>query len=242
MDKWISYNKSVWTWFDIFWPWFGLLVSILMVILLFGTHLFRQDLRISRWRDSVWLSWLVIPIYMLHEFEEYGIDFLGTRHAFPEGLCNALRLENYPQCPIPHTFYLFVNIPLVWVFAPVAASFCRKNQLVGLGLYSVVITNGIVHLLTFVLMGRYNPGVFTSFVIFLPSFFWVCKACFGDRGLPRSGISIIVMTGIILHAILISSLLLFVNHRISGNLLNFIQIINASQIIIIPWLGSRLIQ
>ena len=86
---------------------------------------------------------------MIHEFEEYGVDFLGDKHAFPNGLCQNLRLGNYPTCSISHEFYLYVNIPLVWFFAVLAATFSFKNLFVGLGLYSVIISNGIVHILTF---------------------------------------------------------------------------------------------
>ena len=86
---------------------------------------------------------------MIHEFEEYGVDFLGDKHAFPNGLCQNLRLGNYPTCSIPHEFYLYLNIPLVWFFAVLAATFSFKNLFVGLGLYGVIISNGIVHILTF---------------------------------------------------------------------------------------------
>jgi hypothetical protein len=235
-----SYDKTIWTWFDIAWPWIGLLAAMILLILLFASNLLRQNSQIKRWRDPIWLSWLAIPIYMLHEFEEYGIDFLGNRHAFPDGLCNNLGLGDYPQCPVPHEFYLYVNIPLVWVIALIAAMLSWRNSYLGLGLYSVIVSNGFVHIMTFLLMRKYNPGVFTSFVIFLPSFFWIFKCCFSKTGFPRRGITVLVITGILLHVILISSLLLFVNLQIGEKVLNFIQVFNASVIIVVPWIGDRL--
>src|SRR5262249_14346452 len=130
----------------------------------------------------------------------------GAKHAFPDGLCRNLALSAYPSCPIPHEFYLYVNIPLVWVFGILAAMLSRRNFFSGLGLYSVIISNGVVHILTFVLKREYNPGLFTAATVFLPSFFWMCNACFGPGKFSKNGIVVLIVTGIILHAILISSL------------------------------------
>jgi hypothetical protein len=236
-----TYDSATWTGFDIIWPWIGLAAAIIILILLFTTNIFRQSIQVSRWQDALWLSWLAIPIYMIHEFEEYGVDFLGNKHAFPNGLCQNLRLGIYPSCPIPHEFYLYVNIPLVWFFGVIAAMLSRKSPLVGLGLYSVIISNGIVHIAAFVYRQEYNPGLFSAIVIFLPSFFWICKVCFGEKRFSKKGIGVLVGTGIILHVILISSLLAFVNQKISSLTLDLIQVFNASTIIVLNWAGAKLL-
>jgi hypothetical protein len=230
-----------WTRFDLLWPWIGLGAAVVLLVILFATGVLRREPQRSRWRDVVWLSWLAVPIYMIHQFEEYGIDLLGVRHAFPDGLCNQLGLGDYPGCPIPHDFYLYVNIPLVWVAGVIAATLCRRNPFVGLGLYSVIISNGMVHIMTAIVQQRYNPGVFTAVILFLPSFFWLCKACFGKTGLARKGIGVLIATGVLLHIILISSVLLYVGKHISGAVLDGVQTVNASMIILIPWLGERLL-
>ena len=167
-----KYNGITWTWFDIIWPWIGLAAAIIILALLFATNILRLNTQVSIWRDSVWLSWLALPIYMIHEFEEYGVDFLGDKHAFPNGLCQNLRLGNYPTCSIPHEFYLYVNIPLVWFFAVLAATFSFKNLFVGLGLYGVIISNGIVHTLTFF----WNKNIIQAYLL-LSLFF--CHHFFG---------------------------------------------------------------
>lgn len=233
-----SFDKTTWTLFDVLWPWIGLGIAITLLILLVATDTFRHNFRVSRWHDAVWLSWLAIPVYMMHQFEEYGIDLLGQRHAFPDALCNKLSLGNYPACSMPHEFYLFVNISLVWFFAVLAAKSSTKNSFVGLGLYSIIITNGMVHIMAAIVKQEYNPGLFTAIVILLPSFFWLCKTCFGKDGLPKKGIPLLIGTGIIGHAVLISSILLFINQKISRPALDVTQIINASLIILLPWLGS----
>lgn len=114
-----------------------------------------------------------------------------------------------------------------------------KKFLVGLGLYSIILTNGMVHIMAAIVKQEYNPGLFTAIIILLPSFFWLCKACFGRNGFPKKYIPLLIATGVIGHAVLISSILLFIDNKISREILDFIQIINASLIILLPWLGSR---
>jgi hypothetical protein len=233
---------TTWTSFDLIWPWIGLGFAIVFLILLFSTDRLRHDPAVSRWHDPVWFSWLAIPIYMIHQFEEYGIDLLGQRHAFPDALCTNLNLGIYPSCPIPHEFYLYVNLPLVWVIGLINSRFSLRNPLVGLGLYSIVISNGMAHILIFLLRGRYNPGLFTAVVVFLPSFFWMCRVCFGKARIPGTGIGILVATGILVHGVLISSIFAFIGNRITGGLLDTIQLVNSTFIFFIPFLGSRLLK
>ena len=232
-------NNAIFTWFDLSWPWIGLGLAALLLILLFSTHLLRHNPAASRWRDTVWLSWLAIPIYMIHQFEEYGVDLLGQKHAFPDALCSNLGLGNYPACPIPHEFYLYVNIPLVWLMGLFTSRYSLKNPFVGLGLYSVIISNGMAHIMIFIVRGQYNPGLFSAVLIFLPSFFWMCNACFGKGGFPTKGVGVLIATGILLHAILISSIFLFLGRKIGDGWLDGIQAVNATTIFFIPLLGDR---
>ena len=89
-----------WSWFDLAWPWIGFsAAAFVLIILLFGTQILRSDPSVSRWRDPVWLSWLAVPIYMIHNVEEYGIDLLGRTHYFPDALCTTLGQGAYPGMP-----------------------------------------------------------------------------------------------------------------------------------------------
>jgi hypothetical protein len=95
-----------WSWFDLAWPWIGLVFGAIIFILLFGTQRLRESPAGSRWRDPVWLAWLMSAVYFVHNFEEYGIDALGHAHAFPIATCSILGLQPYPNRPIPPGFYL----------------------------------------------------------------------------------------------------------------------------------------
>jgi hypothetical protein len=76
----------MWEWFERHWPWIGLVGALVLLAGLFGSNVFRQRRDVSRWRDPVWLSWLMVVAYLLHNFEEYGIDAKGRACCSRRGL------------------------------------------------------------------------------------------------------------------------------------------------------------
>lgn len=184
-------DGMTWNWFDWNWPWIGSIAAALLLIFLFGSRRLRSDLSRTRWRDRVWLSWLAAPVYMIHNVEEYGIDLLGRRHAFPDALCSTLGLGRYPACPVPASFFVAVNLSLVWVAAPLAALLSRRHPLVGLAFYGLLFTNGMTHLAPMLLGRGYNPGALSAVLLFLPLFFWVASSCFGPGRMDRRGVAAI---------------------------------------------------
>ncbi len=58
-------------WFYTVWPFIGVGGAIVMVAILLTTDTFRGGTKVSRWRDPMWLAWLAVPLYWLHQFEEY---------------------------------------------------------------------------------------------------------------------------------------------------------------------------
>ncbi|HZS53291.1 MAG TPA: HXXEE domain-containing protein [Bryobacteraceae bacterium] len=231
-----------WTWFDLAWPWIGSIAAAILLILLFGTQVLRSDLSLTRWRDPVWLSWLAVPIYMLHNIEEYGIDLLGRTHQFPNALCSTLGIAPYPACPVPPPFYLAVNISLIWVAGPIAALLSRRHRLIGFVFYGVIIINGVTHVAPMVLGRGYNPGAITALVLFLPSFVWVARTCFGPGRISYKGLAVIVATGVIIHVVLIGSVLSFIRGAMGDTALVSIQILNAILFLLIPWTAERLLK
>jgi hypothetical protein len=226
-------------WFDLAFPWIGLGAALVLLALLFGSKLLRSDPASSRWRDLVWLSWMAVVAYLLHNVEEYGVDLLGQRHAFPGALCASLGLGPYPGCSIHPSFFLAVNIPLFWVTAPLAALLSRRHPLIGLSLYSVVIINALIHIQRAIVTGSYNPGLLTAVVVFLPLSIWVGHACFGRGGLGYKAMALLIVWGVVLHVILAVPMLLFARGAISNTVLVWPQILNAALLLLVTWLGER---
>jgi hypothetical protein len=213
-------------------------VAVIVLILLFSTNRLRSDFTRSRWRDRVWLSWLAVVLYLLHNVEEYGVDLLGRFHAFPNAMCSTLGLSPFPHCPIPAPFFLAVNLPMFWVGAPIAALLSRRHPLLGLSLYGVIFVNALTHLGALLRTG-YNPGVLTAFLLFLPASVWVARTCFGSRELPYGGLVFLIADGVILHIVLIGSAMLFLHGVISPAGLTAIQILNAVLFFVLAWLAEK---
>jgi hypothetical protein len=104
--------------FSFVWPYMGLGAALLLALLL-RTDALRSDLGVSRWQDLVWLAWLGMLAYLIHQFEEHGIDLQGATYAFRGEMCRNLGQPDARTCPIPFSFVNAVNITCVWVFGPV---------------------------------------------------------------------------------------------------------------------------
>ena len=228
-----------WSWIDIEFPWIGGVAAVVLLVLLFGTHLFRGEPDASRWRDRVWLSWLAMVIYLLHNVEEYGVDLFGRLHEFPDSICAVLNLPPYPDCPLPPAFFLAVNIPLFWIGAPIAALLSRRHPLVGLTFYSVIFVNALVHLVPLLAGVGYGPGTLTAAVLFVPVSAWVAYACFGRGRLSYKAMALLVADGVILHIILMGSIQLFIRGLISSGTLVWVQVANAVLFLLIPWFAEK---
>jgi len=199
----------VFTWFDLAWPWIGLGFAVILAVLL-ATDVLRGDRAIPRWRDLRWLSFLAVAVYLVHNVEEYGIAANGVPHAFPDALCVLLGQPGFPGCGIPPAFFLVVNIPLVWVAGPVAAALSHRFRLAGFTLWGVIGINAVVHVAPALAQREYDPGLLTAIVLFIPLTVMAAVAALGRSGpyLRRAG-AVLLAAGVLMHAVLAGSAILY---------------------------------
>jgi uncharacterized protein with HXXEE motif len=189
-------------WFHTVWPFVGGGAAIVMVAILLTTDTFRSNTTVSRWRDPVWLAWLAAPLYWVHQLEEYSLPVIGLPYSLPDMVCGQFDFPPYPDCPIPMSFYPVVNISLMWFGAPLAAYICRRNVLIGLSSWGLIMANGFVHSAGGIAEGAYNTGLWTAAFLFIPLSLWVIYAC-AIRG-PYSGkvVGAAFAAGAVTHAVL----------------------------------------
>ena len=212
--------------FAFIWPWIGAALAAVLLALLFGTSLFRTPGIASRWHDTAWLAVLSIPLYMVHQVEEHGIDLLGETYAFRGSLCAQLGFPDPLACGIPLSFITAVNVGTVWGATVLAAIFGRRNPLIALTGYGIPLVNGVLHLAEGIGGLAYNPGLLTGTVLFLPFSLWALAV--GRRiGIGRLGLASIVLGGVLAHAVLMGSLVAYLHGLIGAGLLVAIQIVNA---------------
>jgi hypothetical protein len=180
-----------------------------MVAILLTTDTFRSSTTVSRWRDPAWLAWLAVPLYWVHQFEEYSLPVLGFDYSIQEMICEKIGFPPYPACPIPLTFYPVVNIALMWFGAPLAAYLFRRNVLVGLSFWGLLFANGLVHSAGGIAASAYNTGLWSAAFLFVPLSIWVIYVS-AIRG-PYTGkvVGTAYAAGAVTHALLFSGYALY---------------------------------
>ncbi|MPZ32868.1 MAG: HXXEE domain-containing protein [Rhodospirillales bacterium] len=211
--------------FDYVWPYMGLGAALLLALLL-ATDLLRSNRGGSRWRDLVWLTWLGTLAYLVHQFEEHGVDANGAEYAFRDFLCGFFGFADPKACPLPPSVITAVNVAAVWLLGPAAALLGRRWPLIALSFFSVPSVNLVAHVASAVAEGAYNPGVFTAIVLFLPLSLWAFYVALAHYRLGWRAVIATVAAGIVLHGILMASLLAFLAGRIGVVVLDAIQVIN----------------
>lgn len=134
------------------WVYGGFLCAFLLLGLL--------PLFAKAWDPATTLVFLLLPIYMLHQFEEHDDDRFRL---FVNNLLGGGREILSPAA------VFVINIPGVWgvnLLALLLACFCG----IGFGLIAVylVLVNAIAHVGQALHYRRYNPGLTTAILLFLP--------------------------------------------------------------------------
>jgi hypothetical protein len=134
------------------WVYGGFLAALMLLAL---TPVLARD-----WSLGLLLIWLQLPIYMLHQYEEHDDDRFR-------------RFENNiiggGKEVLSHFAVFVINIAGVWGVDAVAFWLAARVHL-GLGLIAVYLSlvNSVGHCLQAVALRRYNPGLITSILLFIP--------------------------------------------------------------------------
>ncbi len=211
--------------FTYVWPYMGMGAALLLALLLM-TDLLRSDRSVSRWQDLVWLAWAGMLVYLVHQFEEHGIDGEGRYYAFRAFLCAGVGFTDPKTCLVPYSFITSVNIAAVWLAGPAAALLGRRCPALALSYFSIPFINLFAHVGPSLANAAYNPGEATAIVLFLPLSLWAFHVALTRYRLGWRAIIATVVAGIVLHAILMGSLIAFLRGLIGSDVLDVIQYLN----------------
>lgn len=142
------------------WVYGAALAGVLLLVLL--------PLLARQWPAWKAATFLLLPIYMLHQLEEHDAD--RFRRFVNETMGRGKEVLS------PFAVFL-INIPGVWGIIALA---CYLGWFVrpGLGLIAtyLVLVNALAHIGGAAAMRRYNPGLVTAVVLFLPTAAWSLRA------------------------------------------------------------------
>jgi len=174
--------------------------------LLFGALLFRDE-KTNLWRDGKARDLLLLVIYLIHQFEEHGIDATGTHYAFM-GSANA-KLAGLVGCPVavdcplnPENIF-YVNTILVWLFLMLAALLGGRFAFASLCAASIVLVNSVAHILPGLLGREYNPGLLTAIVLFLPFSLSHFRFVSQTRAVEKTHLLASILWAVLAHGILL---------------------------------------
>jgi hypothetical protein len=224
--------------FALVWPWIGIGAAGLLFVLL-CTNALRSDRTVTRWGDMVWLTWAGCFVYLVHQFEEHGIDATGHAYAFRGFLCAAVGYADPEACPVPLSFITTVNVAAVWIAAPLSALLAARWPVIGLSFFAIPAVNIFAHAGPAILSGRYNPGLLSALVLFLPLCLLVFAVAVSRYQLGFRSIFATLVAGIALHIALMTSLMAFIDGRIGLEMLLFLQVANpfCSALIVVALAG-----
>jgi hypothetical protein len=225
------------------WPWIGLGAAGLLFILL-ATNALRSDRSITRWRDLVWLTWAAVFAYLVHQFEEHGIDAQGRAYAFRAFMCSEIGFADANTCPVPVSFITAVNVAAVWIAGPLSALLAMRWPVIGLSFFAIPAVNLFGHAVPALTLQSYNPGIVTAVALFLPLSLLAFAAAITRYHLGVRAVLATLFAGVVMHAILIGSLMSFVNGRLSLDALLLLQILNPllSALVVVGLSGRRVVR
>ena len=135
-----------------YWVYGGVLAGILLLVL--------SPLLVAGWSTPLAATFLLLPAYMVHQYEEHDHD--RFRLFFNETIGKGFDVLS------PLAVFI-TNVPGVWGVIALslygAVSFSLGWALVAVYL---VLVNAVVHIVHGMIFRRYNPGLFTALVVFLP--------------------------------------------------------------------------
>jgi hypothetical protein len=110
----------------------------------------------------LFLIWIQIPIYLLHQAEEYLIP-----GGFIEHLNKIFTGKATKEGPLNESRAFWINVLLVWVIFPIFSTFTTYFNNLNIGMYLLYfsVANGLMHVGNGIRLSAYNPGLIISFFL-----------------------------------------------------------------------------
>jgi len=141
------------------------------------------------------LVYLTLPFYILHQFEEHAG---GQFKAF------VTKTVGRGREVLSDRAIFRVNVLFVWLGILVVLYLCVYVSIIwGLFAGYLMAFNGIVHIITSIRMRKYNPGLWTSLVIFLPLGIYIIYLITTESGAGWLYNIIFLVVTILLHAMIL---------------------------------------
>lgn len=130
---------------------------------------------------------LSLPIYMLHQYEEHDDNRFAL---FLNSMMGA------DKRGLSSSDVWVINVIFVWFFLLAVFYMAERDPGWGMAAAYLLAINAVVHLAWAVAFRKYNPGLWTALVLFLPCSVWIFATV--PASLVIHGVSVLLV--IVLHA------------------------------------------
>ena len=172
------------------WARICLILSIIITIIIF--------LVVKTNNLILFLIWIQIPIYLLHQFEE---------HYWPGGFKNFFNKEIFNvddgEYPLNDINIFWINVPIIWVLMPIFAALSYINLFFGLWIPYFAVFNSLTHIAAAIIKRKYNPGLFVSLVLGIPVAIYTLWVFYTLINVPLIITVLSLLIVLILHLIII---------------------------------------
>jgi hypothetical protein len=142
-------------WLERYWPISTIFLAVYVTMLL--------ALFVLRSNFPLFLIWAQLPVYFLHQFEEYV--FPG---GFKEFFNTKVLGSPVAAEPLNTRVSVLINVPIVYVAFPISAVLATTVALTfGLWMAYFSVINALSHVVMFAKLG-YNPGLIISLLLNIP--------------------------------------------------------------------------
>jgi hypothetical protein len=120
---------------------------------------------------SLILPYTMLPVYMIHQYEEHA-------HGRFVAFVNSVVGKGHEV--LTKVFAFWINILDVWLVF-LMSFYLAKYVAIGFALVPIYLTilNAVTHVIAGVVLRRYNPGLYTSLVLFFPWGAFLPVVCWG---------------------------------------------------------------
>jgi len=143
--SWLEQHWSIST------PFLALYLTIVLVLFVLNKNF------------ALFLIWIQIPVYCLHQFEEY---------IYPGGFIEYFNINvmgsNRKNWPLTRKNAFWINIPIIFIGFPISAILASQIDIsIGIWIAYFSVVNALLHLGMF-FRYRYNPGLIASVLLNIP--------------------------------------------------------------------------
>ncbi len=110
----------------------------------------------------LFLIWIQIPIYLLHQFEEHA------RNGFKNYVNKKVFQVQEGEYPLNDKNIFWINIPIIWILMPIFAGLSSFNIMFGLWIPYFAVFNSLSHVIFSIRNQEYNPGLIVSLILGIP--------------------------------------------------------------------------